>query len=283
MSKKSRKSTANRCGALATGYSQRTFCSQPYQDEQFVTLRYYAQADLTATAGLASWGFRLNSPYDPDYTYTGVQPLGFDQWGAIYSKYVVYRTDVTVRATSRTVSGVLDVGMLATVDTNIPLLEACYGGRRGVARSTTGGAPPAVLKQSYSIAQLMGVSEAAIDIDDAFGAQTIGSNPPRPAYLWVVMNTSGASDAFSVAVELKMKVKFWLPNLVTTSLTKRVRPRVVEEPSTGLVTITAGAESVIGSLEKQVEELKREIARTAHGCGPGCIRASCSCAVEKPR
>lgn len=282
MSKKSRKSVAKRSGELTTGYNQRSFCSQPYQDEQFVTLRYLAQADLTASVGIASYGLRLNSGYDPDYTYTGVQPLGFDQWAAIYSKYTVYSADVVVRAVSRTASGSLDVGMLATVDNNVPLLEACYGGRRGIVKSTTGGAPPAVLTQSYNICDIMGVSKAAIDIDDQFSSTTIGNNPTRPAYLWVVFNTSGASDTFSVAIELKMKIKFWLPNLVTTSLHKRIQPRVAEGPSTNVSRPIEGLHE-LGMLEKQVEDLRRKIAGIAHGCDPGCICAPRSTVAETPR
>lgn len=32
---------------------------------------------------------RLNSLYDPDYTYTGHQPLGYDQLSPLYTKYTV--------------------------------------------------------------------------------------------------------------------------------------------------------------------------------------------------
>jgi len=33
--------------------------------------------------------YRANSCFDPDYTSSGHQPMGYDQWSAIYSKYVV--------------------------------------------------------------------------------------------------------------------------------------------------------------------------------------------------
>jgi hypothetical protein len=269
-----------RSGGGLLDYKQRQFCPQPYQDEVFVTLRYLGEVDATATVGVYAYLFRINSPYDPDYTFTGVQPVGFDSWAGIYSKYVVYSCDCCVRATSRTSLGTLNVAMVPTVDNTIVTLEAAYGSRRGAIGTTTGGASPIVLRKNFPIHEVMGVSAAAIDIDDQFSSTTQGSNPTRPCYLQVIVNTSGASDAFSLAVELRMKVKFWLPNLTSTSLTT-VRPRQRVDPdSKDLVkasssigcefgsagvkipgsTITLGEESDIGRYLRELKELRAEIA-----------------------
>ena len=40
--------------------------------------------------------FRANSMYDPDYTGTGHQPLGFDEMSTIYNKHKVTRAKITV-------------------------------------------------------------------------------------------------------------------------------------------------------------------------------------------
>ncbi len=69
-----------------------------YPKSRSVTLRYHQTGSFTCAAGaLGSQVFRANSLYDPDYTGTGHQPLGFDQWAAFYRTYVVRRFRWTVQ------------------------------------------------------------------------------------------------------------------------------------------------------------------------------------------
>jgi hypothetical protein len=42
---------------------------------------------------MSSYIWRLNSLFDPDYSGTGHQPLGFDQWAAFYGSYTVTKCD----------------------------------------------------------------------------------------------------------------------------------------------------------------------------------------------
>lgn len=44
--------------------------------------------------------FRLNSVYDPDYTATGHQPRGYDQWAALYAYYRVHVATYSVTASN---------------------------------------------------------------------------------------------------------------------------------------------------------------------------------------
>lgn len=71
-----------------------------FPTKKTVKLRYCQEISLTITSGyMAYHGFRLNSLFDPDYTSTGHQPLGFDQWAAIYDKYCVTRAAISCRST----------------------------------------------------------------------------------------------------------------------------------------------------------------------------------------
>ncbi len=54
------------------------------------TLRYCDNVSINPTLGnVGSYTIRANSIFDPDYAFGGHQPLGRDQWSAIYNRYMV--------------------------------------------------------------------------------------------------------------------------------------------------------------------------------------------------
>ncbi len=63
-----------------------------------VKLKYHTNGSFACTTGAVGvYGFKLNSCYDPDYTSTGHQPLGFDQWATFYQTYIVSAAQVRVK------------------------------------------------------------------------------------------------------------------------------------------------------------------------------------------
>lgn len=61
----------------------------PIPDVVFVKLPYADNVTYTTTISPSAWQWR-NSVFDPDYTGTGHQPFGRDQWSLWYKKYIVY-------------------------------------------------------------------------------------------------------------------------------------------------------------------------------------------------
>lgn len=61
--------------------NKRTFVKLPYATEL---------KDVTTTTSFAVWQFRSNNIYDPDYTSTGHQPRGHDEWAIMYRNYRVH-------------------------------------------------------------------------------------------------------------------------------------------------------------------------------------------------
>lgn len=62
-----------------------------------VKLRYCARVTLNPGPGLAGvYVFSTNGMYDPDITGAGHQPLGFDQWMALYNSYQVLSSKIHV-------------------------------------------------------------------------------------------------------------------------------------------------------------------------------------------
>lgn len=69
-------------------------------DRLQVKLPYTQRITLTTagTPGVATdYVFRGNSPYDPDYTGVGLQPLGFDQWNSFYYRYTCTGSTIKVK------------------------------------------------------------------------------------------------------------------------------------------------------------------------------------------
>lgn len=104
MKVKNEKGTNSRSGGGRRSWKRRdpwtlanfTPKGQPIPNRYRFNLRYcqYHQLDPAATA-FASNTFYVNSLYDPDYTGTGHQPMGFDQLSPLYNRYVVTGAKIT--------------------------------------------------------------------------------------------------------------------------------------------------------------------------------------------
>jgi len=61
-------------------------------------LRYNEISLLTASTGvLNTYKYRANSIFDPNYTGTGHQPMGFDTWASLYNHYHVLSSKIVAR------------------------------------------------------------------------------------------------------------------------------------------------------------------------------------------
>lgn len=68
-----------------------------------IVFRYNDFLKLTSTAGsTVSTQWRANSIYDPDYTYIGHQPYGYDQISGLYNSYCTIRCTIILRYTALT-------------------------------------------------------------------------------------------------------------------------------------------------------------------------------------
>ena len=61
-------------------------------------MRYVEEFSLNpGTGAVASYIFRANGLYDPNYTGSGHQPYGFDQWMTYYNQFTVLGSKCTAR------------------------------------------------------------------------------------------------------------------------------------------------------------------------------------------
>lgn len=71
-----------------------------FPTNRIVKMRYCTPFQLDSTSGYVEQAFRANGLFDPDFSGTGHQPLGHDQWSVFYNRYTVLGSKITIRAIS---------------------------------------------------------------------------------------------------------------------------------------------------------------------------------------
>lgn len=155
------------------------------------TLRYSTQVQLSTGTSLSVYQFRMNSLHDPDFTGVGHQPMGYDEFSALYQQWWVVASRMTVDAifTTNTVSvtsvGVnrCQVALFATAnDTTVPsTVDQMIENHDCAFRHMTGYENRTRFSKSFYHPDFFGISEKQYLADDNYGGGT-GSNPVR----WVV-------------------------------------------------------------------------------------------------
>jgi len=249
-------------------------CKQPIPDSVGVTLRYSDSQDVTASVGAYSWQFRGNGPYDPDVTYTGVQPPCFDQWAALYDRYTVVSSTITVRAISRAVSNCMRIAVGPATSGGAQAFDAIAGQRYAVSKDTTGGAQAAVLSLDLMTATVGGVTKASVLDSASAGWDSAVSSTPAKQWFWnVAVETSGSSDALSLYVVVTYRVKFWQPAVQTVSLMTRPTGSPSQRRSAG-ATCTAHGVTATAEEEKPTDSLR---ARGGLPLSDPVIHVACPC------
>jgi len=183
-------------------------------------LRYVSSFQLTysgSAAGVRS--FSANGLYDPDITGTGHQPMGFDTYASIYSKYIVRKSSLTILAVSPT-----DLANGAPTAMGILLSNASTLAYPGVDALMEQGLNPSVAmcnssplyrpvkltSRTYKPEMFFNVVSPA-DVQVEIGALT-GANPATQAYfnIWLGQTPSGSDiDPYNLTISITYEVEFF--------------------------------------------------------------------------
>lgn len=183
-------------------------------------LRYVTSVQLQiagSAAGIRT--FSANGLYDPDITGVGHQPMGFDVYSSVYSKYMVRASTCTIAAISPT-----DLANGAPMAVGILLSNAATLGVAGVdALMEQGLNPYVVMCNSTPLYRAVKVTSRRykpelffhvtnpVDLQDEIGALT-SANPVTQAYFicWFGQTPSGTDvDTLNVTVHLEYDVDFF--------------------------------------------------------------------------
>lgn len=188
-------------------------------DVAAVQLRYVYNTNLAGT-GILRTVFRGNSCFDPDFTGVGAQPMGFDQYGALFRRYRVLGSKVKVMfslggSLNKTAGFVVPLDTTAVVGSGISdNTEHQFTKTISIEQNQHN-----TINHYMSTAKLRGVLTDDVRSDSDYSAP-IGGNPSLQWY-WHVgaydMNGAGGGIDSSLQVEITYYVEFFNRETLPTS------------------------------------------------------------------
>lgn len=185
-------------------------------DELFVELVYADTKVLTSSAGLPTSNvYRLNSLFDPDFTGTGNQPVGFDNYALLYGRYCVYEAMVECRVVNGNATAQMLVmrakNNLTAITTNDGVLAAICDKNNCVSAMTTAAYDVVMLKKNFKLYDITGETRASYLTDDSYQA-AVSTNPLETVGLEILGGQVGAAVStviLAYVLRISYKVKFF--------------------------------------------------------------------------
>lgn len=175
-----------------------------------------------STTGYDEYIFRANSLFDPDFTGTGYQPIGFDEWSAFYNRYRVKES--RVRAVFST-SGSLPccVGITFNHASSGAMTFSNNIGEPYTTWNMVGatGSPPVNVERRVSVRDYFGI-RSNYPLDEDYTASVSG-NPSRVLFAHVWANTTSSAGACTAFVELEFECEFYERVDLNMSLFEKIK------------------------------------------------------------
>jgi len=201
-----------------------------FSDSTRTNLQYTDTITMTSASYQTVYVFRGNSCYDPDQTSTGHQPLYFDTYSQVYTKYKVYGASISLHIgndQSKTVG-------LAIVPTTNPLSVGASAYEILDQPRAQWKIIPAVnianksMRARYSTSEILGLNPKQIEDEDY---SSVVSN--SPASLWYInlfafnVDAAQLDIALNVVVRIDYDVRFY--DRINTTPSLRVFPDQIQK------------------------------------------------------
>lgn len=187
-------------------------------DVMRVKLKYDTFVSFAGAAGVAFDNVYVNSLFDPDYTGTGNQPLGYDEWSNFYGRYRVNGMSINVSGVNTNSTNPLFIAVWPSLNSSTPASTSSVLSLPYVKYRTTGqssGNARIFVKNYMSVKKMFGYK--SIDQEDDFTAGT-GASPTNLMYFHVYgYSTSGSVPTFQGIVSITYYVEFYDRNQLAIS------------------------------------------------------------------
>ncbi len=184
-------------------------------DSLFVKLKYTESINKTGVG--QTHILSMNSLFDPNTTGVGTQPLGFDQYAALYGHYQVMGCRLKVRAINNSTTVNSLIAMYPSTSLTGSLFaeasEQKYAKQRYL-NNSQGGNNMAILSTYSSPKKMIG------RVTDSVNYTAVTSANPANQVYWVIstapVDNVSNNDIFLI-INMTFYAKFWKRNQLTTS------------------------------------------------------------------
>lgn len=169
--------------------------------QRVANLRYCTQGVIGCKEHVIGYyNIRANSPFDPEYNAGGGQPMGYDQWAALYDQYVVLGSKITAYISYKEQVAIdnppMAVGIYLSDDAAIPYVDwqGLVEAKKGTFRMMTPmQSHPVKVMSRYSAKKYFNVTNVKDNVP-RIGAP-INKDPDDEAVYIIWGNTTGTHDA----------------------------------------------------------------------------------------
>lgn len=194
-------------------------------------LPYYSAFQVSSGALAAgSYVFSMNGMFDPDFTGTGGQPMGFDQMMIFYEHYTVIRCRATAVIRNQSTTLYTDAALSVRADnpTTTSIETIMETGNTVAVKLTTANGQGSLKEVGLTcdVAKFGGYDDI-LDESDARGSAA--ANPVEQTYLHVSCWNSETVGTVNVWVELRLEYHaiFTEPRVISISTMKRLKELAV--------------------------------------------------------
>lgn len=207
-------------------------------DRARVKLKYQQRISLSSTSGtMDEYLFRGNGPYDPDGSFGGGQPTGYDQWTALYKRYLCRASKIKIDLIN--VDGVIneaetcEFAVLPTPYQSFTPSDCQEIGALPYGKFTVAdlhNSKDNLLSSYMSTAKIWGVSHGAVSSDNQYAALYNGL--PLNQWYWNIYIQPAnevATETYTLYVTVTYYMEFWERKMLTPSLINRGMKWMSEE------------------------------------------------------
>lgn len=176
------------------------------------TMVYHTLGSLTEAAVNtgAYYTFALTDLYDPDKTGAGLQPVGYDQWAQMYSRFKVMSVELEFQFVNRNSSDEVLVGWFVhnslAPTSSVQAWPAQRYAARKFLQAKTGGVSTATMAVSIPIWDVMSVTRQQY-VDELDFSQVSGAGPTKTAYISAFAQGLGTVGSVRFDVKIKYAVE----------------------------------------------------------------------------
>lgn len=198
--------------------------STGFPDSELAVIRYSDEIGITG-ATYGQYTFRGNSCFDPDDTGIGHQPMYFDQYAAVYSRYKVLSCTCRVSTTNYNAAASAIVVLVPsseviTITSYSVAMEQPYAVRTELLPVSTRMGAQSTVRVAMSTQRILGLSNQQLASED-YSALTTAT--PLSVWYWNIAAFDVSAVSVRCAVDLEYKVLFYDRKAPTLSLQKVVK------------------------------------------------------------